>query len=170
MIFEWIIGAIILLFGFVVFRGAPYVPSRTRYINEAFNELYPLDIRDTLVDIGSGDGVVLRQAARRGARAIGYELNPALVLISRLLSGGDKLVEVHLADAWFAEFPETTTVIYAFMVTRDMKKFVTKIQTEADRLQRPLAVMLYGNEIHDKTPTKVVGAYKLYGFVPKMRS
>ena len=81
-----IVCIVVLLFGFVVFRGAPYVPSKRRDIKRAFEELYPLDDSDTLVDIGSGDGVVLRMAAKRGAHAVGYELNPILVLVSRWLS------------------------------------------------------------------------------------
>ena len=77
------IAAVVLLFGFVAFTGAPYVPSRRRDLQKAFDELYRLKKTDVLVDIGSGDGIVLREASRRGARAIGYELQPLLVLISR---------------------------------------------------------------------------------------
>lgn len=166
MIIEWIIGGLILLFGFVVFRGAPYVPSQKKYIRQAFTDLYPLSNKDVLVDVGSGDGIVLRQAVSFGARAIGYELNPALVGISRVLSRGNKKISVRLADFWLTQLPEATTIIYAFMVTRDMKKFEKKIQQEADRLQHPLNVLLYGNNIVDMQPTGVLSAYKLYTFVP----
>jgi hypothetical protein len=168
MIVEWILVGIVLLFGFVVFRGAPYVPSRKRYIREAFTDLYQLSHEDTLIDVGSGDGIVLRQAADFGARAIGYELNPALVLISRLISRGHKGVEVHLADFWVTQLPPTTTVVYAFMVTRDIKKFVRKMQNEATRLQRPLALILYGNEIPSMEPKIERGAYRLYAFIPSL--
>jgi len=92
MIWGWIVGVAILLFGLIVFRGAPYVPSQKRYVRQAFDELYPLGIRDVLVDVGSGDGIVLRLAAERGAQAIGYELNPLLVIISRWLSRYDDCI------------------------------------------------------------------------------
>ena len=91
------IAAVVLLFGFVAFTGAPYVPSRRRDLQKAFDELYRLKKTDMLVDIGSGDGVVLREASRRGARAIGYELQPLLVLISRWLSRHDEKVSVRVA-------------------------------------------------------------------------
>ena len=71
--------AIVILVGFSAFTGAPYVPSHRRDVARAFRELYSLDANDVLVDIGSGDGVVLRQASQRGARAVGYEIHPLLV-------------------------------------------------------------------------------------------
>ncbi len=169
MVVQWVIGALILLFGFVVFRGAPYVPSRKRYIQEAFTELYPVGPRDTLIDVGSGDGIVLRLASKAGAHAIGYELNPALVLIARLLSRGDRKVEVRLADFWRVKLPAETTVVYAFMVTRDMKKFARKMQQEATRLERSVQVILYGNEMPQQTALRSVGAYHLYRFDPSPR-
>src|SRR5688572_26810155 len=38
---------------------------------------------DTVYDLGSGDGRVLIAAARRGAKAVGYEIDPELVEQSR---------------------------------------------------------------------------------------
>ena len=82
MILFWAIVIILcVFFGLVVFRGAPYVPSKKTYINQAFSDLYPLTDKDVLVDVGSGDGVVLRSATKFGALAIGYEINPILVIM-----------------------------------------------------------------------------------------
>src|SRR5680860_1758140 len=93
MIWLWLFFVTIaIFFGAVVFRGAPYVPSQKFYINQALRELYPISNKDLLIDIGSGDGVVLREASKLGARAIGYEINPFLVIISRLLSRKDNRV------------------------------------------------------------------------------
>lgn len=166
MIFVWIIGGVVLLFGLVVFRGAPYVPSQKRFVRQAFSELYPLGAEDVLVDVGSGDGIVLRLASERGARAVGYELNPLLVIISRLLSRRDDRVEVKLADFWLTPLPDDTTIIYAFAVTRDIKKMTKKMQREADRLQRPLRFMSYGNALTGREADMSLSAYYLYTFYP----
>ena len=56
------------LFLAVSLTGAPYVPSHRRSVVEAFTELRPLTSSDTLVDIGSGDGIVCLVAAQQGAR------------------------------------------------------------------------------------------------------
>ncbi|MGE5327872.1 MAG: hypothetical protein ACM3KH_00905, partial [Thiobacillus sp.] len=103
-----------MLFSFMVFFGAPYVPSRPSFIRQAFDELYSLSDKDVLVDIGSGDGSVLREASRRGSRAVGYEINPLLVILSKLISGKDKKVQVVLTDFWRSHLPKDTTVIYLF--------------------------------------------------------
>jgi hypothetical protein len=42
--------------------------------------------QDLVMDLGSGDGAIVITAARRGARAVGIEYNPDLVLLSRNLA------------------------------------------------------------------------------------
>lgn len=158
----WIIAGLVVMFGFVVFRGAPYVPSKKRELRRVFVELYPLTTNDLLVDIGSGDGVVLRQAAACGARAVGYELNPILVIISRLLSRSDTRIKTVLADFWFVQLPAETTVVYTFGESRDIAKMARKVADEAQRLQKPLAFISYGFSVPGMTPDKIVGAHHLY--------
>lgn len=163
----WIIFAVVLLFGFVVFRGAPYVPSRRKIIEQAFDELYVLGKKDTLIDVGSGDGVVLRIAAKRGVkRAIGYELNPFLVIVSRLLSRRYKNIEVRTADFWFVKFPSELTIIYLFIVSRDAKRMAKKLQTEANRLEKSFKVITFGAVLPDLDAEKSIGACRLYQFSP----
>jgi len=162
----WIAAVVIVVFGFVVFRGAPYVPSHKKQVEGAFEELYGLGPDDVLVDIGSGDGIILRAAARRGAKAIGYELNPVLVWASRFFSRGNKNIEIHLADFWRVSLPAETTVVYAFAVTRDITKMAEKLQSEATRLKKPLYFISYGNDIPGHTPVKVVRAHFLYRLEP----
>lgn len=166
MIWQWTLFVIVLVFGFVVFRGAPYVPSRRRYIKRAFSNLYHLNDSDVLVDVGSGDGIVLRIASEYGARAIGLELNPVLVVIARWLSRRDNKVEVRLVDFWIANIPDDTTVVYGFVVTRDVKKLTIKMQQEASRMGHPLRLILYGNTLPDMTIDEVYEGYKLYTFHP----
>lgn len=164
MIWFWLLFVVIMIFGFVVFRGAPYVPSRKRELTKAFDELYALGEHDVLVDIGSGDGIVLREAAKRRARAIGYELNPILVLISRFLSRRQPLIETYLADFWFVQLPAETTVVYVFGESRDITKMASKVADEARRLNKPLAFISYGFAVPNVTHIKKVGAYYLYQF------
>ncbi len=161
-----IVFVIVMIFGVVIARGAPYVPSQRRYIRRAFTDLYHLSNNDTLIDVGSGDGIVLRLAAERGARAVGYGLNPILVIISRLLSIGRPKVKTILADFWLTSFPPDTTVVYLFMVAKMRRRMAKKIQAEATRLQRPLHVMTYGFPFLDREPNKTLDAYFLYTFQP----
>lgn len=163
----WIAAAIVLTFGFVVFRGAPYVPTRKRDLDRAFDDVYPLADTDVLVDIGSGDGVVLRQAAKRGATAIGYELNPILVLISRFLSRNQPNVRVVLADFWRAKLPDDTTIVYTFGETRDIGKMCRKVEREATRLKRPLYFMSFGFPVEGRDVVKPDRGFYLYRILPQ---
>jgi SAM-dependent methyltransferase len=167
MVWLYIVLGIVLVFGLVVFRGAPYVPSHRRYVRQAFTKkLYEVTADDVLLDVGSGDGVVLRLAAARGAYAIGYEINPILVVISRALAWKNPRIETRLSDFWRTEFPNGTTVVYAFAVTRDIPKLTKKMQREADRLGRPLWLITYGADIPSKKPVRVLQAHTLYEFEP----
>jgi len=165
----WALGMvafIVLMFGFVVFRGAPYVPTKKGELRDMFDRAHPLGERDMLVDIGSGDGVVLREAARRGARALGYELNPILVVVSRWLSRGDDRVQIKLADFWWVELPKETTVVYTFGESRDIAKMMRKVASESDRLHKPLVFISYGFAVPHRTPLKSYGAYYIYKVTP----
>tara|TARA_B100001245_G_scaffold108033_2_gene78866 strand:+ start:629 stop:1126 length:498 start_codon:yes stop_codon:yes gene_type:complete len=161
MMWFWIVAGITVLFGFVVARGAPYVPTRRKLIDKALTDLYPLSDKDVLVDIGSGDGMVLRAAARRGARAIGYELNPVLVVVSKLLSRSS-LVSVRLADFWFVTLPLETTIIYTFGDSRDIKKMYHKAEQTASKHKKNLYFMSFGFAVPGKKPLRRDHSFYLY--------
>lgn len=157
----WAVGSIVLLFGLVVLRGAPYVPTKRKLLDKAFDTLYPLKDTDVLVDIGSGDGVVLRAAAARGARAIGYELNPILVVIARLLSRSP-LISVRLADFWRVELPKDTTVIYTFGESRDIRKMYRKAERTAAANGTTIAFISFGFEVPGEKAVAYDGSFYLY--------
>lgn len=162
----FVIAAIVLLVGFVAFTGAPYVPSRRKDLEQAFTELYQLTASDTLIDIGSGDGVVLRMASKYGAKAIGYEIHPVLVAVSRLLSRRDANISVRLRNAWHEPLPQEVTVVYAFSDSRDIGKLAAKLQRDANRIGKSFAFISYGFAIPKTKERKQVGAYYLYHFTP----
>jgi SAM-dependent methyltransferase len=56
----------------------PYVPT-PRPVVEAMLDLAELTPSDYLIDLGSGDGRIVVAAARRGARALGVDIDPARV-------------------------------------------------------------------------------------------
>ena len=64
---------------------------------------------DLVVDLGSGDGRTVIAAARRGARALGIEFDPALVELSRRSAAGTKATFVQ-GDIFESDFSEATVV------------------------------------------------------------
>lgn len=114
------------------FLGAPYVPMKSVVVDSLFDRVLPTwagarsatgKARSAggvaggaapplaglrLVDFGSGDGRIVAAAARRGMHAVGYELNPYLVLWSRLrycrsLTGAPGTAEFRWGNAWTAD-------------------------------------------------------------------
>lgn len=160
------IGLVVVIIGSSAFFGAPYVPSRKRFLKKALTELYPLNKHDVLVDVGSGDGVVLRYAASRGARAIGYEINAVFILISRFLSRNNSKVQIKWKNFWTSQLPDQTTVVYIFSVSRDSRRMAKKLQREANRLQRPLHIITFGSGLVGHRPIKTLDAYQLYQIHP----
>ncbi len=93
--------------------GAIYYPTAPDDVNQIL-KLAQVGPKDTLIDLGSGDGRILIATARLGARAIGYEISPFLVWRSRRLihqAKLDKLATVRWKSFWQADFSQATIVI-----------------------------------------------------------
>lgn len=166
MIELWIVCILIAAFGGVALVGAPYVPSLKRDIKRAFDDLYALGPDDVLVDMGCGDGVVLREAARREARAVGYELNPFMTLVAKVLCRRLTGVRVVQANFWRVEVPDDTTIVYTFGDSRDIERMAQWVEAQATRLGRPLYFMSYGFRLSSHRPMRESGAHILYCITP----
>lgn len=122
-------SVLILLFGFVVLFGAPYLPTLTKQQSEAI-KLLDLKPGQQLLELGSGDGRMLVAAAKQGIYAVGYELNPVLVIFSWVITRRyRKYVTVRWANFWCVKLPQADG-IYVFLLHRYMPKLYTKITQE----------------------------------------
>lgn len=165
-----IILIIFLIFGFTALTGAPYVPSMKKELREAFTRLYPLSKKDLLVDLGSGDGVVLKIASEYGAKGFGVELNPALILISRWRLRKCANTKIVGGDLFKQQFPKETTVVYLFGDSRDIAKMVLAIQAQANRLNKSLYLISNAFEIPGLKIQKKHRAYFLYLIKPQRKT
>jgi SAM-dependent methyltransferase len=116
-------------FGFVLLRGAPYLPTLSKQVTTAL-DMVDLKKGDTLLELGCGDGKVLIAAAERGWKVVGYELNPILAYIAwartRRYQGR---VTVVWGDFWSKEWPEAEG-IFVFLLDSFMEKLNTKIDQQ----------------------------------------
>lgn len=165
MVFLSAVGLIFFIcFLLIVVRGAPYVPTHARDIESLF-ALYRFKPRDVLVDLGSGDGRVLRAAAKHGVMSVGFELNPFLVLITWLrLRRYRHLASVKMTDFWLTPLPDRTAVVFVFLAAPFMKKLDQHLQREVLRLGHDITLVSYGMKIADKTPTIQQHGYVLYTY------
>jgi hypothetical protein len=158
-----VVAVIVATFLLTVIFGAPYVPSRRRDLNEVFKKLYKLSANDVLVDVGSGDGKVLKAASISGARrAVGFELNPFLVLISILNCRRYKNTKVICGNFLKCDLPADTTVVYIFGVEHLMEKVKQKILKLSKKTRRKIFLISYGFALDSQEPIKRHGAFYLY--------
>lgn len=166
----WILGGIVAIFLLTVLRGAPYVPTRGRDVTRVFDEVYHLQSTDLLVDIGSGDGKVCVAAAKYGARAIGYEINPVLVLISRWRARRIDGVRFLLRDFWHSNLPADTTVVYVFGDSRDINRVADWVEQQATRLAKPLYLLSYAFEVPGRNVVARNKTHLLYEIKPTLQT
>jgi SAM-dependent methyltransferase len=132
------------------FVGAPYVPILKRD-SQALLDLAELKPGQTLIDIGCGDGRLLRAAAARGIKGIGYEVSPILVLVSRIVTWRYRhLITIHLADIWHTKLAPADA-IYVFFLDRYMKRLDAKFRAE---ITKPTKVICYVFLVPDRKPIR----------------
>src|SRR5438046_558049 len=92
--------------------GPPFVPTPMPVIRDLI-EICKISDTDIVVDLGSGDGRMLVESARRGALAKGWEINPFLVLWTKLYAscfGVGKKVKVYAKSYTTANLCDATVV------------------------------------------------------------
>ena len=110
-------------------QGALYV-STTRTRIAAFIDAVPMQKGQLLVDLGCGDGRVLRQAWQKyNVKAIGFEVNLAAFLKAQVLSIGLKEVEIRRKNFWSQNLA-AADVIFCYLYPDVMQKLSTKLKTE----------------------------------------
>lgn len=153
-----VFGVLVLLFGFVIAFGAPYLPTLRPQITTALDML---DLKEgqTLIELGSGDGRVMVAAAERGLRVIGYELNPLLVLYSWLITRKYRgRVQVKWGNFWSHTLPQADGV-FVFLLQKYMKRLDTKITQE---IGKPVKLVSFGFYIPDRKPVQEQDGLYLY--------
>jgi protein FAM173B len=161
---------VFLIFGLTAFIGAPYVPTRHADIQRLLRDELKLDKDDIVLDVGSGDGAVLQEVAKTGAQAIGYEINPFLVLASRWrLRKHAKNVRIKWTNAWTTQPAKRITVIYAFGAGLHLKKIYQLARQQATYQGRSVRLVSYGYKLdttRDDRLLKEAGPYFLYEIRP----
>ena len=161
---------IILCFGLVLVWGPPYLPTLSKQVTIAL-DLMELETGETLLELGCGDGKVLVAAAKRGYKAVGYELNPLLVLLCKLRTYRYRsTVQVHWGNFLTRPWPACAG-IFVFGLQRIMPALDKKImQSLADSvnsasLNNPsVQVVSFAFTFPNRQPVRQVAGVSLYRF------
>jgi hypothetical protein len=142
--------------------GAIYYPTTPDAVTQIL-KLAQTGPKDTLIDLGSGDGRILIAAARLGAMAIGYEINPFLVWRSRRLihqAKLDKLATVRWKSFWQADFSQAT-IVTVYLFPHLMNRLQRLLEKEVNH---PIRLVVNNYPFPQLTSVKHHGQIYLYHF------
>jgi cyclopropane fatty-acyl-phospholipid synthase-like methyltransferase len=131
----------------------PFVPSPPHVV-EKMIEVAEITKGDILYDMGSGDGRIVIEAAKKyGIRGVGIDLNPELVAKARENAnkeGVSHLVEFRAQDGLTVDISEATVVtLYMF------KWFNNALKPKLQKLKPGSRVVAHDFDIDDWKPTRI---------------
>ncbi|XP_076241922.1 ATP synthase subunit C lysine N-methyltransferase [Calliopsis andreniformis] len=112
----------------------PYVPATTEQVDNIFKALTGRS--GSLIDLGSGDGRIVFEAAKTGFKAYGIELNPWLVWYSKLkalstgLSSQTTFIKQNLWKHNLSKYDNIVLFGVDQMMPDIEKKILTELQKE----------------------------------------
>jgi SAM-dependent methyltransferase len=145
-----------LVLGFCIPAWAqdiPFVPSPMIVVDRML-ELAEVKKDDIIYDLGSGDGRILIQAAKKyGARGVGIDMNPKLVADATRKAADEKvshLVQFRAADGLTVDISDATVVtLYMF------KWFNNQMRPKLQRLQSGSRIVAHDFGIDEWEPNRV---------------
>jgi len=156
----YVIALLVVCFGFILFVGPPYLPTLDKQVKVALDML-KLKKGATIIELGSGDGKVLLEAAKRGWNVVGYELNPLLVIVSFVRTWKyRKQVRIIWGNFWRAKWPEADG-IFAFVLPKYMEKLDNKI---IQWHKRPVKLASFAFVVPGRSTTREKDGVYLYEY------
>ncbi|HTZ41777.1 MAG TPA: methyltransferase domain-containing protein [Candidatus Omnitrophota bacterium] len=140
--------------------GAPFQPSSDKAL-ERIVKLAGIKKGQKMMDLGSGNGKIVIEFAKKGIESHGFEINPLLVLWSRRRIrklGLQKKAFIHLGDFMKQDFSEFN-VITSFQISYIMPDLEKKLQRE---LKRGARVVSNTWKFPNWKPKRKLGDVRLY--------
>jgi 16S rRNA A1518/A1519 N6-dimethyltransferase RsmA/KsgA/DIM1 with predicted DNA glycosylase/AP lyase activity len=141
--------------------GAFYYPSAPDRVKTIFDNL-KISKQDTVFDLGSGDGRLLIAAAKLGAKAVGYEMNPAVAHQSRQTIKKlnlSNLITIKIKNFWKADLSGATIIcVYQF------PKYVKKLEKILKKSKHPVIVVSNNYPFPNQKPYLIQNDIYFYKF------
>lgn len=153
-----IVGFFFFLFD--IFLELPYVATKRHKIETIIN-FAQIEEGETIVDLGSGDGRLLIASAKKGAIAIGYEINPFLIgitLVHAKIKGLADKISVYKSNLWKADLA-IADVVFVYGRKKTMQKFEDFVYKNSKKGTR---IVVNTNPFPGKKPLKEGNGVFLY--------
>ena len=149
---------LLMIFGF--YFGAPFVPTSRKRLRIML-ELAKPKPGELWIDLGSGDGRLIIAAARAGARAVGYEIHPMLVALTKIkiwFYGLGGRAQVKLVNFWPVDLSKAD-IISLYLIPNKMARLQKKLSAG---LKPGCRVVSNAFRFPDWTPSAEKDRVKLY--------
>jgi SAM-dependent methyltransferase len=148
----------------MIFPGAPFIPSFRRKnknkIQSVIDFVSSIVPGKNMADIGSGDGRVVIEFAKKDFNGTGIEFNPFLVFWSRfkIKQSGLKNARILKQNFWKTDF-SSYDVVYIFQLTSVNLLLIDKLRKE---LKTDAIVISAGFKMFNLELIKQEGIYGVY--------
>jgi SAM-dependent methyltransferase len=158
-----LIALIILLFisgGFALgaVLGAPWVPAFKKDLKAMIDDTN-LKPGEVFYELGCGDGRLVVEAAKRGAKAVGYEISPVMWLIAKIRVTPCRGASVKFGDFWRLDL-SSADVVLAFLVPRTIGRLEVKAAKEMKPGARLVSYIFPFPNMKPKTKAKNWSVYE----------
>lgn len=150
---------------YILIQGPFYAPTSQERIEQLIKlttSIFSKNPHLTVLDLGSGDGRVLVELAKRyPVTAVGYEIDPALVAASRRLIAKSRLkgtVSIHQTSFWDADVGQAD-LVFCYCIQRCMEKLAQKLRSELKSKAQVVSVFF---RFPHWQPTRSQGEIHLY--------
>lgn len=150
---------VFVFFGLAAVSAAPWVPLRKKDTKALVRDLN-IGPKKVFVELGSGDGRLLKAASMTGAKVVGYELNPLLWFISFMRLIKTPNAKVYLRNFWRCSLKEADTV-GTFLIPRTMPKLEKKLEKEMKPGSRFVS---YVFQLPTKKPAQKHRSWYIYNY------
>lgn len=112
-------------------KGAPYVPTKAKLAEEIFE---PAKIKrgKYMIELGSGDGRMIRYAVKRyKIKGLGVDVNPLLIYWSRLVARAENLIDVEFRIENILKTDlKSADYLYIFLMPELVDKIIPRMKKE----------------------------------------
>ena len=116
-------------------KGSPYVATRKKRIEEILKEAN-LKRGRFFVELGSGDGRIVRTAVRKyNVHGVGIDINPLLVLWSKIL--GNKNIDFRVENIFDTDLRQAD-YLYLFL----MPKLISELKKKMEKELKPGSLVI----------------------------
>lgn len=157
LVLNFLIFVYMVYFIYGTFKAAPFVPTPHAIVDRMI-QTAGLGHDDFMMDLGSGDGRLVKKAAPMVKKAVGVEINPILCWWSKIKLRKLKNVKIIRKNLWNINLSDVDALM-VYLIGSKMKKLKQKIEKEMKPGSR---IISHGFRFPDWKPEKSDNKVHLY--------